>query len=103
MIDLNKIVNETLANLEKEKFVEKVVKERLEKTITGIVDDVFREYGEFGRKLKDYIEKNLNVNLERLGLEGYNALALAAIKEQLDQTITVQGIEKLKKTTEEIL
>lgn len=103
MIDLNKIVNETLANLEEEKFVEKVVKERLEKTITGIVDDVFREYGEFGRKLKDYIENNLNVNLERLGLEGYNTLALAAIKEQLDQTITVQGIEKLKKTTEEIL
>ncbi|KXA03466.1 hypothetical protein HMPREF3222_03278, partial [Clostridium perfringens] len=68
MIDLNKIVNETLANLAEEKFVEKVVKERLEKTITEIVDDVFREYGEFGIKLKDYIENNLNVNLERLGL-----------------------------------
>ncbi|MDM0533204.1 hypothetical protein QTH05_06845 [Clostridium perfringens] len=103
MIDLNKIVNETLVNLEEEKFVEKVVKERLEKTITGIVDDVFREYGDFGKSLKDYIENNLNVNLERLGLEGYNTLALAAIKEQLDQTITVQGIEKLKKSTEEML
>lgn len=103
MIDLNKIVNETLCNLEEEKFVEKVVKERLEKTITGIVDDVFREYGDFGKSLKTYIEGNLNVDLDKLGLEGYNTLALAAIKEQLDQTITVQGIEKLKKSTEEML
>lgn len=103
MIDLNKIVNETLVNLEEEKFVEKVVKERLEKTITGIVDDVFREYGDFGKSLKTYIEGNLNVDLNRLGLQGYNTLALAAIKEQLDKTITVQGIEKLKKSTEEML
>lgn len=103
MIDLNKVVNETLVNLEEEKFVEKVVKERLEKTITGIVDDVFREYGDFGKSLKTYIEGNLNVDLNRLGLQGYNTLALAAIKEQLDKTITVQGIEKLKKSTEEML
>ncbi|WP_415321384.1 hypothetical protein [Clostridium perfringens] len=103
MIDLNKIVNETLVNLEEEKFVEKVVKARLEKTITGIVDDVFREYGDFGKSLKAHIENNLNVNLDRLGIEGYNTLALAAIKEQLDKTITVQGIERLKKSTEEML
>lgn len=103
MIDLNKIVNETLVNLEEEKFVEKVVKERLEKTITGIVYDVFREYSDFGKSLKTYIEGNLNVDLDKLGLQGYNTLALEAIKEQLDQTITVQGIEKLKKSTEEML
>ena len=89
MIDLNKIVNETLVNLEEEKFVEKVVKERLEKTITGIVYDVFREYSDFGKSLKTYIEGNLNVDLDKLGLQGYNTLALEAIKEQLDQTITV--------------
>lgn len=103
MIDLNKIVNETLVNLEEEKFVEKVVKERLEKTITGVVDDVFREYSDFGKSLKTYIEGNLNVDLNRLGLQGYNTLALSAIKEQLDKTITVQGLEKLKKSTEEML
>lgn len=43
MIDLNKIVNETLVKLEEEKFVETVVKKRLEQTISEIVDDTFRK------------------------------------------------------------
>lgn len=103
MIDLNKIVNDTLVKLEKEQFVETVVKKRLEKTITEIVDDTFREWSDFGKNLKEYIRENLNVNLESLGLEGYNSLALAAIKEELDKCITIQGIEKIKETTKEIL
>ncbi len=103
MIDINKIVNDSLANLEEEKFVEEVVQKRLEKTITEIVDDVFRGWSDFGKNLKEHIEKNLNVDLSNLGIEGYNTLVLAAIKEQLDKTITVQGIEKIKKTTEEML
>lgn len=103
MIDLNKIVNDTLGKLEEEKFVETVVKKRLEKTITEIIDDTFREWSDFGKNLKEYIGKNLNVNLENLGLEGYNTLALTAIKEELDKCITIQGIEKIKELTKEIL
>lgn len=103
MIDLNKIVNDTLVNLEEEKFVEGVVKKRLEKTITDIVDDVFRDYSDFGKNLKAHVEKNLNIDLRNLGIEEYNTLVLKAVKEQLDKTITIQGIDKIKKTTEEML
>lgn len=102
-MDLNKIVNDSLVKLEEEKFVEGVVKKRLEKTITDIVDDIFREYSDFGKNLKEHVEENLKIDLSNLGIEGYNTCVLAAIKEQLDKTITVQGIEKIKKTTEEML
>lgn len=103
MIDLNKIVNETLVKLEEEKFVETVVKKRLEQTISEIVDDTFRKWSTFGKNLKSYIEENLNVNIENLGIEGYNTLALKAIQEELDKMITAQGIEKIKETTRQIL
>src|SRR3712207_163105 len=103
MIDINKIVNDSLVKLEEEKFVEGVVQKRLEKTITEIVDDVFREWSDFGKNLKEHVEKNLNVNLSNLGIEGYNTLVLAAVKEQLDKIITTQGVEKIKKRTEEML
>ena len=103
MIDLNKIVNDSLVEIKKEGFVEQVVKNRLEKTITEIVDDVFREWSDFGKNLKTYIEDNLNINLKNLGIEGYNKLVSLAVKEQLDKIITVQGIEKIKETTEEML
>jgi len=103
MIDLNKIVNDSLVEMEKEGFVEKTVKNRLEKTITEIVDDVFREWSDFGKDLKAHIENNLNIDLDNLGIEGYNTLVSAAVKEQLDKIITVQGIEKIKETTEKML
>lgn len=103
MIDLNKMVNEALVNMEKENFVEIVVKNRLEKTITDIVDDVFKGWSDFGKGLKKHIEENMNVDFENLKLEGYNTLVLAAIKEQIDKTITVQGIDKIKASTDEML
>ncbi|MBU3205169.1 hypothetical protein [Clostridium algidicarnis] len=103
MIDLNKIVNETLKNIEKEGFVEKVVEKRLKETMESVIDDTFRSYSDFGKNLKEYVGQNLNVNLSNLGLEGYNTLVLAAVKEELDKTITMQGIEKIKQTAEEML
>jgi len=103
MIDLNKIVNETLENIEKEGFVEKVVEKRLKETMESIIDDTFRSYSDFGKNLKEYVGQNLNVNLSNLKLEGYNTLVLATVKEQLDKVITVQGIEKIKEATEGIL
>lgn len=103
MMDLNKMVNDTLVQMEGENFVEGVVRKRLEKTIVDIVDDVFREYSDFGKKLKGHIEENLNINFENLGLEGYNGLVLSAVKEELDKAITIQGIEKIKQATEEML
>lgn len=103
MIDLNKIVNDSLVEMGKEGFVEKTVKNRLEKTITEIVDDVFKEWSDFGKNLKAHIENNLNIDLKNLGIEGYNTLVLVAVKEQLDKIITVQGIEKIKETTEKML
>lgn len=102
-MDLNKMMNDALAQMKEENFVEGVVRKRLEKTITEIVDDVFREYSDFGKRLKGCIEENLNINFKKLGLEGYNGLVLAAVKEQLDKAITVQGIDKIKQATEEML
>lgn len=103
MIDLNKIINNALVQMEEEKFAESVVKKRLEKTMIEIIDDLFREYSDFGKSLKEHISENLNINFRNLGLEGYNGLVLAAVKEQLDKAITVKGIEKIKQGTEEML
>lgn len=103
MIDLNKIVNDTLVELEQEKFVEKVVKTRLEKTIEDIVDETFRGWSTFGKKLKNHVEENLNVDIQRLNLQGYNTMVLNEVEKQLDSIITTQGIEKMKENLQEML
>ncbi|MEG1256645.1 hypothetical protein [Clostridium sp.] len=103
MIDLNKIVNDTLVQMEEENYVEKVVKSTLEKTIASLVEDVFRSYSDFGKNLKTHIEENLNINFRNLGIEGYNGLVLAAVQEQLDKAITIQGIDKIKESMNDML
>jgi len=103
MIDLNKIVNDTLVEMEKENYVEKVVKSTLEKTIASLINDVFRSYGDFGKNLEKHIEENLNIDFRNLGIEGYNGLVLAAVQEQLDKAITIQGIDKIKESMNDML
>lgn len=103
MIDLNKIIDESLEKIERDKFVEKTVQDRLEKTIKEIIDDTFRSYGDFGKQLKQYINDNLNVDLNHLSLQGYNTLILKALQEKLDEIITIQGVEKMKTASEQLL
>lgn len=103
MIDLNKIVNDSMEQIESEGFVEKVVKEKLEKTIKDIVDDTFRSYSDFGKNLEKHIQENLNVNLGNLNIDGYNTLVLAVVQEKLDLAIKVQGVEKIKSAMDEML
>lgn len=79
MIDLNKIVNETLVNLEKEKFVETVVEKRIKQTIESVIGDIFDSWSSFGKSLKKHIE------------------------ERLESTIKVKGLEKIKESIDEML
>lgn len=100
MIELNKIMNETLTGLENEGYVEKIVRQQLEKTIKDIINDTFREYSDFGKQLEEYIKNNININFDKLGIEEYNMLILTVLKEHLDKIITIQGVEKMKETAE---
>lgn len=103
MIDLNKLVNDALVKLEEEKFIEQVVQKRLEKTIEDIIDDTFRSWSDFGKNLKEHINNNLNIDLKNLKLQEYNTLVLKAVQEELDKNITVQGIDKIKESVNEML
>lgn len=103
IMDLNKLVNESLAKIEDEGFVQKVVEKQLKSTIESIVDDLFRSYSVFGKNLKKEVESHLSVDLKRLNLAGYNVLVLNAVQEELDKLVHTQGIEKIKESLANLL
>lgn len=96
MIDLNKIIDESLADIEKSGFVKKTVDKAVKEAIERVVNGAFSWNSPLMKQLEPYVKNNLNVNLKELNLTGYNMLVLTAIKEHLDKTLKVQGIEKLK-------
>lgn len=103
MIDLNKIMNESLEKVEKNGFVNMTIENAIEKTIESVVSDVFSWGSPFYKNLDEYIKSNLNVNFGELDLTGYNMLVVTAVKEHLDKTLKNEGIEKLKKRMDDML
>jgi len=103
LIDLNKAINDSLAKIESENYVQEVVEKKIKKTLESIINDCLSAYGNFGKNLKAEIEANLNINLKELDIPGYNLLVLNAVKEKLNQVITVQGIEKINEAMDKML
>jgi DNA-binding transcriptional ArsR family regulator len=103
MMDLNKMVNDSLAKIEAEGYVEKVVEKRLKETIASIVDDLFRSYSDFGKELEKEVKAYLSVDLKKLNLTGYNVMVLNAVQEELDKVVHIQGVEKIKESLVKLL
>ncbi|GGJ11266.1 hypothetical protein [Paenibacillus hunanensis] len=102
-MDLNKLVNNAMAEIQESGFVEQVVKKQLESTISSIISDLFRSYGTFGETLKKQIEEQLNIDFGNLNIAGYNQLVLNAVKEKLDEAIHIEGVQKIKEAMDKML
>lgn len=102
-MDLNILVNDSLKRIQEEGYVEEVVEEKIKKTITEIINDLFREWGPFGKNLKEELGNNLKVNLQELDLASYNHMVNNVVKENLDKIIHVKGTEKMKESLEKLL
>ncbi|PWW06301.1 hypothetical protein DFQ01_103203 [Paenibacillus cellulosilyticus] len=97
-MDLNKLVNNALAELTETGYVENVVKKALEKTVSSVVDDLIGGYrSEFKTSLETHVKENLNVDMNKLNLAGYNVLLLNAAQEILDDQIQTEGVERVKR------
>jgi len=103
MIDLNKIINDSLAKIEAEGYVQEIVEKRIKETLNGVVRDCLETYSDFGKNLKEEVKASLNINLKELDIPQYNALVLNAVKEKLSQVVTVQGIEKINEAMDKML
>ncbi|HEK9030859.1 TPA: hypothetical protein ST306_003877, partial [Clostridioides difficile] len=57
-MDLNKIMNDALVELEENGFVEEVVKKQLAETIKRVVNEVFGNWGDFSKKIEKHLSEN---------------------------------------------
>ncbi|PCN42293.1 hypothetical protein B9C88_21575 [Brevibacillus laterosporus] len=102
-MDLNVMINDSLAKLKDEGFVEKVVKSQLEKTIESVINDSLRSYSDFGKRLEKQVEEQLQINLDKLDIPSYNTFILATIKDHLNAVIHEQGVNRMKEQLDDLL
>lgn len=102
-MDLNLIVNKTLSELKEEGYVEKIVKKQLEKTIQDIIEDSLRSWSDFGKDLKDQVQKQMQFNLDKLDIPSYNQVVLNIIKGELERSVHEEGAKQIQQSIQEIL
>ncbi|WNF36443.1 hypothetical protein RJD24_18775 [Bacillaceae bacterium IKA-2] len=102
-MDLNLIVNDTLSELKKEGYVEKIAKEHLKSTINDIVKDSLRSYSDFGKGLKEQVQNKMQFNLENLDIPSYNQVVMNIIKSELEHSIHEEGAKRIQESIQKIL
>lgn len=102
-MDLNKLVNNAMTEIQESGFVEATVKKQLEGTISSIVSDLFRSYSPFGKELEKQIGEQLNIDFKNLDISTYNTLVLNAVKEKLNHAMHIQGVESIQESMDALL
>lgn len=102
-MDLNKMVMESLEKMHSEGKVQSIVEKHVESTVNDVVKDLFGNWSDFSKSLKETAKDALQINFNDLNLASYNHLILQAIKDKLDDEITNQGVAQIKTQIESLL
>ncbi|WP_315793228.1 hypothetical protein [Paenibacillus sp. BIC5C1] len=102
-MNLNNLVNDAMETIQKDGFVEEVIKKQLETTIKKVVEDYFGSYGDFRKELENQVKEQLEIDMSKLGIGGYNLMVLNEVKSQLETALHIQGVQKIKENMEKML
>lgn len=102
-MDLNKMIMESLVKMESEGKVQAIVEKHIESTVNDVVKDLFGNWSDFSKELKNTAKEALQINFKDLNLSSYNHLILESIKDKLDDEITNKGVAQIKNQIEGLL
>lgn len=98
--------NQNLSQLTKRIFddainnkLPEIIKEKAERLLNDIFNDLFRSYSDAGKKIKEVIEKKLDINLQEFDMVDYNALIANAVNKELGVLVKTESIEPVLKLT----
>lgn len=93
---MQKAVEAAFARIVADGAIEKAIEKQLQETISNIVSSHLREYGDFGKALKDQLGKALHVDLSRTDLPGYGDFILKIVRGQVDNHLMGEAAKKIE-------
>ena len=83
--------------------IQTIIEREIERTVGDILHSSLQPYSDFGKSLGKTIKSALNVDLDRLGIAGYNDTILKIVKTKLDSSMELFGKAQIEKDLEELL
>ncbi len=87
-MEIEKMMISALEKIQEDGLIEKTIQEQIEKTIKSIINDLFRDYSDFGKDLKSKLSEAVKLDLENIDLPMYNVLIENAIRDQTKSIMT---------------
>jgi hypothetical protein len=99
-------INEEIQKVTDQFITEKLPEllgKKVEKMLDELLTDMFKSYGDIGKDVQQKIQKNLNINLERVNMVDYNHLIANAIANRLGELVNENSVEPIIKMVDEIV
>lgn len=93
-MNINEEIQKTTDKIIAEKLPA-MIEKKVESMLDGVLEDLFRSYGDLAKDVKSKISENLNVSLEKLNLTDYNALVAQQIGKLLKDQTDLKPIEDI--------
>lgn len=90
-MELEKAVEKSFGEIVESGMVEKIIKKQLEETIAGIIRDAVREYSDFGKSIKDKVNKALDLGEMKIDLPSYNQTITDWILEMINTEVMISA------------
>lgn len=103
LLAVDEIVNSKVKTMIDSGSIAEMIESKIESVISNVVNSELREYSDFGKNLKEYVNKSLQVNFDELGFEGYHENLLRVIGKVYANSMESVHLDKVKKVTEELL
>lgn len=103
MKELNEIVTKTISDMTNSGTIEKIIKEKLEKSIDSVFSEVFSYNSKFRETFRDSIEKVFDFDTSKIDLEVYNKQIINTVKAKLNNFFKDKAGDILKEEVEKML
>lgn len=102
-MDIQVLVQQQLEKIIQEGKLEAIVRAKVEKTVEEVVQEMVRSYSDFGKGLKEEINKAFKVDFEKISALDYNHIVVSIVKEHLDKRLLESVKEPIAKEIDEYL
>lgn len=103
MIDINKLVADSLSKMQSEGKIESLIEKHLSAALNNVVSGLFVYNSEIHNELQKAFKEQIKVDLSQLTLPEYNKKILAMIQKTVDSNIHTKGLQKLEGDLKEML
>ena len=103
MIDLTKLLSDSLIKLQSEGKIEALFEKHLTEALNSVISSLFSYNSDIRKELEKVFKEQIKVDLSQITIPEYNKMILVMIQKMIDSNTHEQGLKKLETDLKKML